>query len=82
MTRNADTAGTLALLLPMLGSSHDGEVLATVQAIRKTLVSAGHTFNDLLSLLGAAQCCCSLQEPTIRYTKPAPSTWPEPWTPA
>lgn len=37
---------TLAKLIPRLGSNHDGERLATVEAIKRTLGSAGCDWHD------------------------------------
>ncbi|WP_034998481.1 hypothetical protein [Beijerinckia mobilis] len=50
---NSSLQDRLAKLLPMLGSSHDGEVLSTVAAIRRCLDAAGLGFNDLPSLLAS-----------------------------
>jgi hypothetical protein len=39
-------APKLAKLLPRLATSHDGEVVATVRAIERTLKSAGASFHE------------------------------------
>lgn len=44
----------LTKLLPLLGTNHDGEALAAVRAIERTLKSAGLDFHDLASSLEAA----------------------------
>jgi hypothetical protein len=44
---DAAVSAKIAKLLPMLGSSHDGEVVAAARAIERTLKSAGLTFHDL-----------------------------------
>lgn len=47
------TAERLAKLLPLLTSDRDGEVLAAVAAIRRTLDAAGLTVHDLAAAIGA-----------------------------
>jgi hypothetical protein len=44
---NSEVATRLAKLISRLASTHDGEVLATVGAIRRTLESAGLDLHDL-----------------------------------
>ncbi|GEO82596.1 hypothetical protein [Pararhodospirillum oryzae] len=46
-------APKLQKLLPLLGSDKDGEVLATVAAIRRTLDGAGANLHDLARALAA-----------------------------
>jgi len=46
-------APKLTKLLPLLGTNHDGEALAAVRAIERTLKSAGLDFHDLASSLEA-----------------------------
>jgi hypothetical protein len=41
----------LAKLIPLLSSDKDGEVIATVQAIRRTLAGAGNDLHDLAAFL-------------------------------
>jgi hypothetical protein len=48
---NPELASRLAKLIPRLASTHDGEVLATVAAIRRTLESAGLSIHDLAAAL-------------------------------
>lgn len=43
----AAVAQTLDKLIRRLGSSHDGERLATVYAIERVLKNAGHSWHDL-----------------------------------
>ena len=50
----ADTAAKLAKLLPRLGSEHDGEVVATVRAIDRTLTAAGLDWHSLAAAIEAA----------------------------
>jgi hypothetical protein len=47
----ADVAPRLAKLLPRLGSNHDGEIVATVQAIIRTLAAAGLDLHALAAAL-------------------------------
>jgi hypothetical protein len=42
----------LAKLIPRLGSNHDGERLATVDAIKRTLGSAGCDWHDFAASIG------------------------------
>src|SRR3954463_13482585 len=45
----------VAILIPRLASDHEGERLATVAAIERTLAAAGRDFHDLaLALRGGA----------------------------
>src|SRR5712691_4743470 len=48
---NREVATRLRKLIPRLASSHSGEVLATVAAIRRTLESAGLDLHDLAAVL-------------------------------
>jgi hypothetical protein len=50
---NPDLVGRLAKLIPRLASDHDGEVIATVAAIKRTLEASGFDFNDLASAVSA-----------------------------
>jgi len=50
----APVADRLAKLIPRLASDHDGEVLATVGAIRRTLDGANLTLHDLAKVLTAS----------------------------
>jgi hypothetical protein len=51
----ATTLAMLGKLIPRLASNHDGEVIATVRAIRRTLASSGADLHDLCIRLGAAR---------------------------
>jgi hypothetical protein len=48
---NAELASRLAKLIPRLASPHDGEVVATVHAVRRTLQTAGLDLHDLARAL-------------------------------
>lgn len=47
-----ETVERLAKLIPRLATEHDGEVIATVRAIHRTLGSAGADFHDLAAAVG------------------------------
>jgi hypothetical protein len=47
----ADLTPKLAKLIPRLGSNHDGEVVATAEAIIRTLAAAGLDLHDLARAL-------------------------------
>jgi hypothetical protein len=51
LDRNHELATRVAKLIPRLGSTHDGEVIATVAAIRRTLGSAGLDLHDLARIV-------------------------------
>lgn len=75
MTALAPLAPKLARLIPRLASNHDGEVVATVRAIKRTLASAGLDLHDLATALE--------REPETRIVyrdRPAPKRTPQmPW---
>ena len=51
MTALAPVAPKIAKLIPRLASNHDGEVIATVHAIRRTLEGAGLDLHALAASL-------------------------------
>lgn len=53
MTALTVVAPKIAKLIPRLATDHDGEVLATVHAIRRTLAVAGLDLHDLVGALCA-----------------------------
>lgn len=53
MSLPADARARLAKLIPMLASDRDGEVVATVRAIGRTLAGAGADFHALAAVVGA-----------------------------
>lgn len=55
MTLEPATILKLGKLIPRLASEHDGEVVATVRAIRRVLESAGASLHDLSSAFGSAE---------------------------
>lgn len=59
MTLSANARKRLTLLIPMLGSDKDGEVVASVRQIAKALAAEGKDFHDLVRMLS--------QEPTVVY---------------
>ncbi len=52
MAAIATVAPKLAKLIPRLSSSHEGEVVATVAAIRRTLAAAGLDLHALAQAVG------------------------------
>ena len=46
-----EVAPRIGKLIPRLASDHDGEVVATVRAIERTLKSAGRDWHDLARVL-------------------------------
>jgi hypothetical protein len=66
-----DISGKLAKLIPRLASTHEGEVLATVEAIRRTLDRAELSLHDL-----AARLCAP--EPVQPRAQPKRQPNPEP----
>jgi len=66
-----DIGGKLAKLIPRLASTHEGEVLATVEAIRRTLDRAELSLHDL-----AARLCAP--EPIQPRAQPKRQRTPEP----
>jgi hypothetical protein len=46
----------ISKLIPRLGSNHDGEVLATRNAIQRALKTEGANFSDLASVVRIADC--------------------------
>lgn len=58
-----DVCTRVARLLPKLASDHDGEVIATVNALRRVLQASGHDLHDLARIIAP-------MPPTLR---PAPS---------
>ena len=69
-----DLGSKLAKLLPRLASPHEGEVLATVEAIRRTLDRAELSLHDLAARLCAPE---PVVQPRAR-SKPQPKPQPDP----
>ena len=66
MAALSDLAPRLSKLIPRLASNHDGEVVATVAAIRRTLEADGLDLHDLAEAIGKPP------EPKVIYrTEPA-----------
>src|SRR5262245_52608210 len=51
LRRNSNLGERVAKLIPRLASTHDGEVIATVAAIRRTLGSVGLDLHDLARIV-------------------------------
>lgn len=69
-----NTITKLRKLLPMLGSNHAGEVVATVAAIMRTLESAGACLHDLVALID--QPPRVVEKVVYRDREPAPKAEP------
>ena len=52
MAALAPIASKIAKLIPRLASDHEGEVIATVRAIARTLEATGRDFHDLADAIG------------------------------
>jgi hypothetical protein len=63
----------VAKLVRLLGSDKDGEILAAVAALKRTLGAGGADLNDLAAGLVAGLKKPKRQQPT-RWTPPAPDT--------
>ena len=50
----SNVAPKISKLVPRLASEHEGEVVATVRAIERTLKGAGHDWHDLAKALTAS----------------------------
>lgn len=66
MTDIALIAPRLAALLPLLGSSHDGEIVATARAIDRTLASVGADLHDLTATFQAGARALPQQQQKAR----------------
>jgi hypothetical protein len=51
MNALAEVSPLISKLIPRLASEHDGEVVATVRAIERTLKAVGHDWHDLVLAL-------------------------------
>jgi len=71
MSDIAHVAPKLSKLIPMLATDHDGEVVATVRAINRTLQGAGLDFHNLVEAL------CGHK--TATYVPPPAEKEPETW---
>lgn len=68
-----DIGSKLAKLIPRLASTHEGEVLATVEAIRRTLDRAELSLHDLAARLCAPEPVQPRAQPK-RQPKPEPAS--------
>ena len=74
MTDLTPIAPKLAVLVPRLASDHDGEIVATVRAIRRTLAGAGADLHDLAAAV--------TRPPVERIRVYGEEPGPQPLTPA
>lgn len=63
-----DTAAKLAKLIPLLASDKDGEVVATVHAIRRTLKSEGSDLHGLAAAIGSRRLLRPRQSSDGRFS--------------
>jgi hypothetical protein len=68
-------AAKLALIIPRLGSDHDGEVVATARAIGRTLTAAGLDWHDLAIAAKTALPVC--RQPPPPRDEPSAPLWSE-----
>jgi hypothetical protein len=73
MSDMAIVAPKLSKLIPMLATEHDGEVVAAVRAISRTLKGAGMDFHALVEAL------CEPKHGTYVPPPPPPEKQPETW---
>ena len=71
----AGIADRLGKLIPRLASDHDGEVVATVSAIGRTLQGAGLDWHDLSERVTAPKLA-----DVMPMRRPQPQPEPEPWS--
>jgi hypothetical protein len=70
-------APKLSKLIPMLATDHDGEVIATVRAISRTLKGAGMDFHNLVEALCVPKLSYVYAPPPAPEKEKAPETWGE-----
>ena len=68
---NAEIVARISKLIPRLASNHDGEVVATVAAIKRTLEASGFDFNDLASSVSAIGLEAALVPAAMPFVSPA-----------
>ena len=72
MSDMAIVAPRLTKLIPLLSSDHDGEVVATVRAINRTLKGVGMDFHNLVEALGVHKPAYAPSPPSKKEPAPAP----------
>jgi hypothetical protein len=72
MPNMAVVAPKLSKLIPMLATDHDGEVVATVRAISRTLKGAGLDFHSLVEALGEHKSTYAPPPPPRKAQAPTP----------
>ncbi len=73
MTLPASITGKIAVILPRLGSDHDGEIVASVKAIERTLATAGADWQDLTAAFERG--ALALEPPPSRKPSEAEPDW-------
>lgn len=74
MNQLAPIAPKLALVIPRLASDHDGEVVATVNAITRLLSGAGLDWHDLAAAVTALDAPCE-EERRPEFDEAAVTWW-------
>lgn len=77
MSDLAVVAPKLSKLIPMLATDHDGEVVATVRAIGRTLKGAGLDFHNLVEALCEPRRAYAYAPPPPPTPEKEPETWDE-----
>jgi hypothetical protein len=72
MSDMAVVAPRLTKLIPLLSSNHDGEVIATVRAIGRTLQGAGMDFHNLVEALSELKPAYAPPPPAKKEPEPTP----------
>ena len=70
-------AAKIALIIPRLGSIHDGEIVATVRAIGRTLTAANLDWHDLAATVVDGLPTYRASAPPPRHSGPVPPLWSE-----
>ena len=60
----------VALLIPLLGSDQDGEVLSAARAIERTLKAAGRDWHDLVHIITAPSMAAAHPQPPAEIRTP------------
>src|SRR5258708_1311082 len=67
---NAEIVARIAKLTPRLASNHDGEIIATVAAIRRTLEGGGFDLNDLAGAVASSGLGAALVPAAMPFVPP------------
>ncbi len=76
MTIPRDTLRKVALIVPRLGSNHDGEIIATARAIERTLAAEGRDWHWLAEVIRESSAAASQAIKPLRPQWSGPSAAP------